>query len=253
MGKQDPGPLRHVAPLADNAPRPVLRQPARGKCSAPVRKPSQPSKSSHPSKVTVPDPKPSVSAAPIDPDRLPWKTVEVSKIHFIGLLTRTTFDHDAWGKAVKEAEAGKDFAKQAAARSIETLLKTPPVLSGHYSNKNQQAKEWVTARSYELKYQAFEKAARSGAMPEYHESNIGPTVNDAMVVNGGYIKSAWQMKDGFLGPDHKQLENQPANRDRFVSADGTREVRMIQENGKARMEFLTIGKDSVSAVKLELK
>jgi hypothetical protein len=228
----------------------------------------RPTPSHHPAKVTVPPPKvagpvpnqPAPVVVPVVPsparnaDTLPWKTVDVSKSQFLGLMTNTTFDHDTWAKAIKEAEAGKDFAKQATARSLETVLKAPPVLSGRYSNQNAQAKEWVKARAYELRWQTFEQAARNGTMPEFKESQW-PRLDQKIAKNGGYFKTADQIRLGFLGPDFKMTKaptSAPATDIRFVSADGRREFRQFVENGETRMEFLTIGRDSVSAVRLHL-
>jgi hypothetical protein len=254
-GKRDPGPLRHV-PLCELPSRPVLRSaPARTQRGPSGRKRIPPVMRSADATLKRAAPVAAPFLGPAIPaDSLPWKTVEVSKSQFLGLLTNTMFDHDARSKAVKEANAGKEFAKQAAARSLETLLKAPPVLSGPYNSKNQQAREWVQARTNELRWQAFEQAAKSGTMPEFKESRL-PRLDQKFAQAGGFVKSAWQLKEGFLGPDVKQIESPPSTpptHERFVSADGKREVRMIHENGKSRMEFLTIGPSSVSAVKLSL-
>lgn len=92
-------------------------------------------------------------------------------------------------------------------------------------------------------------------MPAYKEGNWGPTVDQAITKNGGYFKSADQIRLGFLGPDLKLVKapsSAPATDIRWVSADGKREVRQLVENGQMRMEFLTIGPSSVSAVRLNL-
>jgi hypothetical protein len=201
------------------------------------------------------------AAAPVvgpvrDPNTLPWKTVDVSKSRFLGLLTGTRFNHAAWSQAVKEAGAGQDFAQQALARTIESRLGTPPVISGPYDDKNQQSKEWVKARSAELKWQTFARAAREGTMPEYRTRGfIGGIFDKAVTNKDGHLAVANEIKGGFLGPDFKPIASSPTasgTTERFVSADGQREFRHVTENGKSRMEFLTIESNSVSAVRLHL-
>ena len=198
----------------------------------------------------VPDPADQVCRA-YDPDALPWTVHAVTKWDLIALINRTTFVYDNWQKAVKEAEAGKGIAKQGGAKAIESIVGAPPILSGKYSKDNAAARAWVDARSNELMWQEFEQRAAKNDFPAYKDSGGMGNMGAKFVENGAYRKTAENLKDGFLGPGYQKADSPDPSYTRYVSADGSREVRMVND-GREKMEMLKLNEKSVDAVRIYL-